>query len=197
MSRKMKWLLALAVLIVAVAGPLAYSNYYGTHFRNFRIVEDGKLYRSGQLTEHGLRSVVKEYGIRTVISLRVSRDPSKPQPDQFEEDFCKANGLKFVRLIPKVWSVHDGKVPADENVSKFLAVMDDKANQPVLIHCFAGIHRTGTFCSIYRMEYDNWSSAEALTEIRSMGYENVDDHEDVLNYINRFQRGTHARDPRP
>lgn len=187
MSRRMKWLLAVAVVIVAVGGPLAYSAYVSTHFRNFRIVQDGVLYRSGQLSEHGLRELAKEHGIRTVISLRASRDSSKPHPDQFEEEFCKANGLKFVRLIPKVWSVHDGKVPADENVAKFLAIMDDPANQPVLIHCFAGIHRTGTFCTIYRMEYNGWSNAEALTELRSLGYENVDDHEDVMTYLKNYK----------
>ena len=191
MTRRMKWTLGLALLALAVAGPLAYSSFYGTHVRNFRVVKDGVLYRSGQMTEHGLKAMHKEHAIRTVISLRASRDEGRPHPDQFEEDYCRSQGMKFVRLIPKVWSVHDGKVPADENVQRFLDVMDDKANYPVLIHCFAGIHRTGTFCSIFRLEYEGWSSAEALAEMRSLGYENVDDHEEVVNYLTKY-RPRHA-----
>jgi len=187
MSRQVKWLLGIAVVLLAIGVPLAYSAYYGTHFRNFRIMEDGVLYRSGQLTPHGLDTIVKEHGIRTVISLRTSRDPNKPHPDTFEEDYCNSHGMKFVRLIPKVWSVQDGKVPAQVNVDKFLEVMNDKANHPVLIHCFAGIHRTGTFCTIYRMEYNGWSSAEALAELRSLGYENVDDHVEVVDFLTKYK----------
>ena len=41
---------------------------------------------------------------------------------------------------------------------EFLAVMDNRANYPVLVHCFAGIHRTGTMCAVFRMEYHGWSA---------------------------------------
>lgn len=187
MSRRMKWILGIAVVLLVVGGPLAYSAYRTAHFRNFRTVQDGVLYRSGQLSEHGLETLIEEHGIKTVISLRAARNPGEPHPEQFEEDYCNAHGIKFVRLIPKVWSVHDGKVPADENVTRFLQVMNDKSNHPVLIHCFAGIHRTGTFCTIFRMEYNGWSNADALAELRSLGYENVDDHEDVMNYLKYYK----------
>jgi hypothetical protein len=33
----------------------------------------------------------------------------------------------------------------------FLAVMDEPANGPVLVHCFAGRDRTGSMCAVYRL----------------------------------------------
>ena len=40
------------------------------------------------------------------------------------------------------------------------------------------------------MEYNGWSNAEALTELRSLGYENVDDHEDVMTYLKNYKART-------
>jgi protein tyrosine/serine phosphatase len=40
--------------------------------------------------------------------------------------------------------------------------MDDPANHPVLVHCFAGVHRTGAHIAIYRMVHDRWPNAKAL-----------------------------------
>ena len=49
-------------------------------------------------------------------------------------------------------------VPAmtQENIDKFLEIMDDPKNHPVLVHCEHGIGRTGLIVSIFRMEYDHW-----------------------------------------
>ncbi len=61
--------------------------------------------------------------------------------------------------------------------------MDDPANYPVLIHCYAGIHRTGTMCAIFRMDYQGWTNDEAMNEMRTFGDTMLDDHEDILGYL--------------
>ena len=48
--------------------------------------------------------------------------------------------------------------------------MDDPANYPVLIHCRAGLHRTGVLVAVYRMEYDRWSPSEAVREMLENGF---------------------------
>jgi protein-tyrosine phosphatase len=55
-------------------------------------------------------------------------------------------------------------------VAPFLAIMDDPANYPVLIHCRAGLHRTGIYSAIYRMEYQGWSRDAAIRELRDNGF---------------------------
>ena len=49
----------------------------------------------------------------------------------------------------------------------------------MLIHCFAGIHRTGVYCAVYRMDHDGWSNREAIAEMRALGYATLDDDLDV------------------
>jgi tyrosine-protein phosphatase SIW14 len=179
--------LLIAVSIFAV--PLGYARVREKHIRNFRVVEDGVLYRSAQLSPAGLERVIHDYGIRTVVSFRDAEEGKSPEPpDKWEEEFCAKRGVNYVRLPLRVWQADErGEVPADENVRKFLAVLADPKNQPVLAHCFRGVHRTGTYCAIYRMECHGWSNEDALTELRALGYENLDKEHDVRGYLERYE----------
>ena len=83
--------------------------------------------------------------------------------------------------------------------------MDDPASYPVLIHCKAGLHRTGILAALYRMEYEGWTREEALHELKAHGYGEFASTA-ANHYINQYvlgyqprARGQHAleRSPRP
>ncbi len=184
-----RWQTFLALLSVAViaAAPLVYSAHRTIHQRNLRVVKEGVLYRSGQLTPEGLAQVVQERGIRTVVTFRNTRVAGQDPPDAWEEEFCRAKGLNHVRIIPRVWSANEkGVIPADEAVREFLAVMDREENYPVLVHCFAGIHRTGTMCSIYRIEYQQWPADRAIDEMEEYGFDPADMAENIEGYLRSY-----------
>jgi tyrosine-protein phosphatase SIW14 len=186
MARRWQIVLGLTAAGLVAAAPLVYSSHRATHGRNFRVVKEGVLYRCGQLTPAGLVRVVHERGIKTVVTLRASRNPGISDPDAWEESFCAERGLKHVRLIPRVWGANEkGEVPAEENIKKFLAVIDNPENHPVLVHCFAGIHRTGTMCAIFRMEYDRWPAERAINEMQQCGF----DPADMVEHIEGYLRG--------
>ena len=50
------------------------------------------------------------------------------------------------------------QVPTQETVDKFLEIMDEPSNYPVLVHCYHGVGRAQLFSAIYRMEYEGWSN---------------------------------------
>ena len=184
------WLpFVLGSVLAAAIGllPVGYRSWSSTEFRNLRVVEADRLYRSGQMTPSGFRRVVREQGIRTVISLRDTRDDSGDHEDQPEMDYCRANGVAFYRLPPADWSPINGVIPGDRNIEEFLRILDDPATQrPVLVHCFAGIHRTGAHCAVYRMEYQNWSAAEAIAEMKSMGSPRTTFADNLLQYLESY-----------
>lgn len=184
-----RWQFVLATVVIAIVGaaPLVYSAHQNTHMRNLRVVEDGVLYRSGQLTPTGMDRVLRDYNIKTVVTLRTSRTAARP-PDSWEEDVCAARGLNHVRIVPRVWGADEsGEIPAEQAVQEFLAVMDKKENHPVLVHCFAGIHRTGTMCAIFRMEYHGWSSERAMSEMQLYGFAPEDMHQHIAGYLREYK----------
>ncbi len=190
MLRPLQTLAGLTAVALAVAAPVALSAHQMRQTRNFRVVREGVLYRSAQMPLSGLKRIVHDYGIRTVVTLRDSRDPALSPPDEAEEWYCVGNEINFLRLPPLNWEDRaDPKAPApvEANVRKFLAVMRDPKNYPVLVHCCAGIHRTGAFTAIYRMEFEHRARAEALAEMRACGYTTLDDEWDILGYLEHYR----------
>ncbi|MBN9523676.1 tyrosine-protein phosphatase [bacterium] len=167
MTRR-RWIV-LGCLLAGVAGLIP--SLYTTHLRNFRAVRPGVLYRSGQLSPTGLDLVLRAYQIRTVVTLRTVRDPGHPYPDAWEAAACAARGARHVRILPRSWlSDETGVPPAAVAVREFLAVMDDPANHPVLVHCFAGVHRTGTLAAVFRVEFEGWDADAAIAELEKGGF---------------------------
>jgi tyrosine-protein phosphatase SIW14 len=190
MVRSLQVLVGLAVAAILIGAPVAFTARQMHETRNFRVVRPGVLYRSAQLPLDGLKRLIHDYGIRTVVTLRDAHDSSENPPDLAEQKYCVANEIEYLRLPPLAWEDRvnpKGPAPIEANVRKFLEVMRDEQNYPVLVHCCAGIHRTGAFTAIYRMECERWTRAEALAEMRACGYTTLDDEWDILGYLEHYR----------
>lgn len=186
MPRSLQNLLGILVVILLITAPVAYAWQVQNDMRAFKVVRAGVLYRSGQMTRAGLERVVHEHGIRTVISLRDAAVPGQPPPDRDEERYCRQYEINFYRLPPRSWWARVGPPPVEPNVRKFREILADPQNHPILVHCFAGIHRTGAYCAIYRMEHEGWSNEQAIGEVKECGYSNLDEEWDILGYLEQY-----------
>lgn len=194
MNRTMLFGIAGVVLVLAgLAAPIVLGVRQCNDLRHFHVVRQGVLYRSAQLTESGLRQVVRDLGVRTIVNLRDGVQTN----DQREEAFCRANGVRFVRIKPLSWNGVQGSAPVEAGLRTFLRVMSDPANHPVLIHCYRGVHRTGGYVAVYRMEMEGWKKDEALTEMRNLGYVQLGEHADVAGFFDSYRRIGRWAVPRP
>ena len=159
MKRSAKIITALAIVILTAGG--AYYYFIQVALPNFHDIRKGVLYRSGQPRGPGLE-FVKLYGIRTLINLR--KPESKGTPE--EKAFAAENGLRFYNF-----SIGSSAAQIDETVKRFLAIVADKSNWPILVHCSRGKERSGVLSAIYRIEYDRWSNEDALAETYRLGLE--------------------------
>jgi protein tyrosine/serine phosphatase len=187
MARFFQPLFGFFIAGLLVGGPVAYGFFLKANFRNFHEVREGVLYRSGQLSIFGLQTLRHDFPFKTVITLRDAVYPDEPPPDLAEEEYCRNQEINYFRIPPRSWWAPAGQVPADEGVRKFLEIMDDPSNYPVLIHCFGGIHRAGAFSAIYRMEYQHWSNAKAMAEMKTCGYNTLDDEWDISTYLEKYR----------
>lgn len=185
----MNRLLATVLVVGLVAVPLLYRVEQDRRYRNLHVVEDGRLYRCGQLTPDGFDRVVRELRIGTVVSMRESKNENSDFQDGFEEDICRNLGVRHERFGYLDWSAPDGSMPGMANVRKFLAMMDDPAvPKPVLVHCFAGIHRTGVHVAAYRIDKHGWTNAEALEELRWMGTRRTTFADNLVAFVHALRR---------
>ena len=173
------------ILAALIGGPWGYWTYREWTARNFHVVEEGVLYRSGQLPVPAFERIVHDYGIRTVICLR----DGDQENDAEEQRYCRQWGINHVRIPPRAWWASKGPIPAEQGLAVFREVMDDPANHPVLIHCFAGLHRTGAYCAVYRMDYQGWQNDQALAEMKHIGYRTIDGDWDLLTFLENYRPG--------
>src|SRR5436190_824020 len=103
MPRLTQLLFAGFIVGLLVGGPVWYKLRHDRLYRNFHVVEDGVLYRSGQLDRAGLKQVVTEHGIKSIICLR----EGDALEDQAEETWAKTAALHFVRIPPRQWYAPD------------------------------------------------------------------------------------------
>ncbi len=196
MWRSLQNLFGLGMVALLIGGPVAFAFHYQNQMRNLHVVREGVLYRSGQMSLAGLKRMIHDYGIKTVVTLRDAYTPGEPAPDWDEESYCRAHDIDYYRIPPRKWEGLRGEpAPVEPGVRTFREIMAEPANHPVLVHCFAGIHRTGAYCAIYRMEFEHWSNAEAIAEMKRYGYTNLDDEWDILGYIEQYRPSWRAEEP--
>jgi tyrosine-protein phosphatase SIW14 len=166
--------------------------------KRLREVDSGRVYRSGQMTADGLADAVHRFGICTVINVQ----DDVPDPDvekSFwrsgtvkESTLCRMLGVHYVWIAPDLVPVKDSPRRRPQAVDELLRVLDDQTVYPVLIHCRAGLNRTGCVVAIYRMEYQGWSPMEAFREMKDLGFGNstcTASNQYVNQYVLAYRRG--------
>lgn len=123
------------------------------HIDNFGRVSDN-YFRGGQPGGQDYATLAAA-GIRAIINL--TSDDAQAN----ERSSAEAAGIKYFQ-IPM--TTH--QAPTAAQIAQFLAIVNDKADQPVYVHCVGGRHRTGVMTAIYRMTDDGWSASQAFAEMK-------------------------------
>ncbi|HIA52925.1 MAG TPA: hypothetical protein EYN91_12710 [Candidatus Melainabacteria bacterium] len=125
---------------------------------NFHPVAEG-IYRGGRPSRDGLRAL-RQRGFKTVLSFRWRKAPIA-----VERSYVEELGMKFINIPLNYWSL-----PNQQEIDSFLAIIDDRRNYPIFVHCFHGADRTGLLMAIYRVVRCGWSFDEAYREMVACGF---------------------------
>jgi protein tyrosine phosphatase (PTP) superfamily phosphohydrolase (DUF442 family) len=132
----------------------------------------------GQVNEHLYRGAqpkrsayagLKNLGIDTVVKFN-SEDAAA------EKQLVESLGMRFVSLP---WNGEG--LPSHDQVATFLTLMHDHPEYHVFVHCRVGADRTGVMVALYRMEFDRWTAARAVSEMYQFHY-----HHMLLPHLQRY-----------
>ena len=142
------WLKGAGLLVVFAAGLVAWDAVkYDVVPKRLVPVEDGVLYRSGQISPRLIGDVLDDLEIDSVISL-VDYDPLRPE-HVAEVSAARARGVRFLNFDMR------GNGTTDFLDDYVLAVTEihraREAGEQVLVHCASGVRRAAGVSSVYRV----------------------------------------------
>ncbi len=120
---------------------------------NFGTIEEGRIYRSAQPSPLFLRWLRSGPEIKTLINLR-------GDTPGWESKFAARHGMRLY-----VFNLSASRPPRQSDLDRFLAILRDPRNYPLLVHCRNGVDRTGYMLALYRTQEKGWDADRAASEM--------------------------------
>lgn len=175
-KNKIGWIISAAILALVVGGAFWWNAHKGDYFpKNFGTVEEGKIFRSGQLSPALIQKTLADHNVKRVIALDGNTKPVQ----KTEVEICREMGIEHLNFPLR----GDGTGDVEQYV-RAIEAMNDAAtqNKPVLVHCSAGAQRTGGVVAIYEMLVRHKSPADVRRDMLRYGWKPAD--APLLNYVN-------------
>jgi hypothetical protein len=140
--------------------------------KNFGVVQEGQLYRSGLISSALIKKVLLKYKIKVVIDL--AADSPEHSERKAEKQVVAELGIERLTFALR----GDGTGDINDYAGAIAAIAQAKQeHKPVLVHCNAGRQRTGgviaayqllverknpflVYCGFIRYDWDPWKDKE-------------------------------------
>ncbi len=127
---------------------------------NFGVVVEKGIYRGAQPSREQV-AYLHHIGVKTILKL-----DDRHVDD--ERDAAARAGLRFVSIPFSARTIGNPETCA--TVSSALAVLEDRSNWPVYVHCSKGRDRTGYIVGLYRERVQQWDWNKVSAELANYGH---------------------------
>lgn len=179
-NRKRCWiggLAALGLLVVLGWGGFGWFQPGGLP-RRWGVVEAHAIFRSGQIPARQIRNVLARHNIRLIIDLTFEEPANTDQ--QAERQAARELGIQYLNC-----PMYGGGVGEVDHYARAIAalVQARRENRPALIHCAAGVQRTGGVVAVYRLLIEKKSPETVVRELRQYGWD-PNQHPELRQFLN-------------
>lgn len=183
--------LLILVALLAASGGAAFWYDRSWPWHHFRTVVAGRFYRAGQPSAADVRTAVRDYGVKTIVNLRLEAE--QQNGDWYSEEVRATAEAGAVHVdVPLACSTP----PSPGQVEQLLTIFEDPARQPVLIHCQFGSVRSAAVEGLYRIEMMGESNDQALARVEAWGH-NFAKNDPLVHAFIRDYVPRRARSPAP
>lgn len=138
--------------------------------KRFALVDPGRLYRCGSVSPGQLERLQRAHGIGRVISML---DPNAP------ESVLERAAAQRLGLIWENVPLRGNGESTPEARDRLRALLTDPAAPPTLVHCAAGVNRTGLAVGMYRLHVQGWPLDRVMAELRANDFDDLPKHENL------------------
>lgn len=177
---KARWLLIGVIVVSAAGGVWGSKAVLERYFipKRFGVVEQGRIYRSGQIAAPLIKKILLKNNIRVIVDL--TGDDLNDTDQRSEKKAAAELGVEIKRYPLR----GNGTGDVNNYARAIIAIADaEKNNLPVLVHCAAGAQRTGGVIAAYRLLVQKKDPAFAFNEMKRYGWSPKDNHA-LLPYLN-------------
>jgi len=103
----------------------------------------------------------RDYADLAALGIKTLIDLTDDDGEADEKSMTERAGMKHVQI-----PMTTREPPTPAQLTTFLNIVNDPANQPVYVHCVGGRHRTGVMTAVYRMTKDEWTADQAYKEMK-------------------------------
>ena len=163
------------LLVAALASTAAASaNLSQVRIDNFGQVNDN--YYRGAQPEGRDYTDLAAIGVKTLVNL------ASDDADPGERAMAERAGMRSFQ-IPM--TTH--QPPTAAQLTEFMRIVNDPANQPVYVHCVGGRHRTGVMTAAYRMSEEGWTADRAFKEMKDFKFGADFLHSEFKDFVYDYQ----------
>jgi protein tyrosine/serine phosphatase len=147
--------------------------------KRWAVVKKHRIYRSGRIAARLMRRTLAGHKIKVIVDLT---GDNPRNPSQTAEKAAAAQlGIELRRFTLRGSGTGDVNLYAEAVAAVILA---EKQGRPVLIHCAAGVQRTGGVIAFYRLLVDKIPPEVVRAELIKNGFNPKRNHK-LLPYINK------------
>ena len=150
------------LVILAMAGGFGYRHH--KRYKHLAAHDPNMVYRSAWLDADVFRELIEEQQIRTVLNLC--------EPEELGEQRCvdqrravRGSGARLIEM-PMPAATLD---PADPEIEKFVDVLSNPENYPLLVHCQHGVTRTAKVLAMYDILFRGMTAEQSIAAMPRFG----------------------------
>lgn len=139
------------------------------HFRikNFHTIVPEILYTSGQPRGMDYTRLLYKYHIATFVNVRSADEHREHNWHNEEITWMKSNGVKYIELPIEKHGSSQG-IPDELTCQKFLDIMSESTNLPVLIHGSTGTKRVPYLASVWMLKAGGFNLEQTMEKVRQI-----------------------------
>ncbi|MCK5176077.1 MAG: dual specificity protein phosphatase family protein [Planctomycetes bacterium] len=172
-KKKQHWLMPLIAVAIAI---LVVGLVRHFHIKNFKCIEPGILYTSGQPRGMDYTRLFYKHNIATFVNIRLSAEHREEHWYNEEKIWMNKNNVNYIEIAIDR-TERENTFPDKSQQQQFLEIMSSPLSWPVLVHGSSGRKRVSMMAAVWLIKERSYTPEEVFEVVEHIKEDAVTDAE--------------------